>query len=295
MNCFPFRFVMPVFIIVLLYRVVPFLQDRFVMTPPVVPSEAESTWADKMEISIGTHVDLPEGLSIPGFSSDSTQANIFLTTRRLRIVQRGSDGVLTLQVTYLPVSPTVVASIGTTSTDLGTFLQGKTFVINCGSNSVTNADASSSAVTDEETRLVKRECDDLARFNNLKGVIENMKVGEKKAFTSGAISLFTEEFDQFAIQRWELTLRTLNAGPPRGATFDVRARTASDAKKTFSIFEGELVIDEQGLNIELILKSSSAPTSQTLPDGKTKISSRSSLQLKFNRQVVLPTLPPVTP
>ena len=72
-------------------------QDKFVLTP-TTPGETDTTWLDVFSTSIKTHIDLPEGLSVPGLRPDSSKTSVFVLARKLKVLTKDGNDVVTLRV-----------------------------------------------------------------------------------------------------------------------------------------------------------------------------------------------------
>lgn len=173
------------------------------------------------------------------------------------------------------------------TTDAGATLQGKSYEINCKSGATT-IDQGAVAATDEEARLVRRECTNLKRAAVMSQLFGDMKINDTKPFPSGdGPALFIDEVDQFKIKSWNVKLRALNVGPPVVGTFDLSgtADTSTQVGKSFPDYKGELTIDDKALVIELTLKSSTVHI-ETMPDGKSQIATKGDLTVTLRRQVI---------
>jgi hypothetical protein len=263
-------------------------QDKFVLTP-TTPSDTETTWLDYFTTVSKVHIDLPQGLSVPGLQTDSSKATVLLLARKLRLFTKEGSDAQTLQVSYLRASELTGISLPsseTAPTDLGAALQSKVYEINCKSGAVT-VDSSTTSAPDQEARIVRRECANIQRAPLMSQLFGGMGIGDIKLLTAGeGSSLFTEEVDQFKIKSWDIKLRVLSVGPPMVATFDISAKadTSTPVGKSFPDYKGELVLDEKAMLMELRLNSTTTH-SETMPDGKSQIISKGDLTIRLRRQV----------
>lgn len=264
-------------------------QDKFALAP-IAPGDSETTWIDIFSTATKIHIDLPTGMPVPpSLKTDSTKSLTFILIRKLKVLSKDGNDVQTLQVVYIkPSDLTGVPLPPTEDTprDLSASLQqGKVYQVNCKNGTVT-IDSTAAAVSDQEATLAKRECTNLQRTSLIGQTLGEMKIDDSKSVSSSP-SLFSEDIEKLGINNWDITLRALRAQAPVQATFDItgKADTSTPTGQSFPEFKGKLLIDDKASVIDLTLQSSSVHV-EPLPDGKSQISSKGDLTIKFRKQLL---------
>ena len=270
-------------------------QGTFSLTPSS-PTSTASTVVDLFSTSVQVHIDLPNGLSVPGLNTDTSQDRSFVISRTIKVLSQDPTGIHSLQVSYLSVADLkagVLPALEQAPTDIGASFKGKTYDIDCRTAGVTIESATGgtpSAASDDEAKLVKRECDDLTRTGTLQSALTSISTGQIVPLNPPATTgLFSSEVNNFSISTWQFTLVSVTpgvGGEPSVASFSVTAKAdpSSQISQSFPIYEGEMSIDSSGAAIDLSLRSAMS-SSEPLPDGTSHITSHGTMNVQFKRRV----------